>query len=173
MHSPTYTRGFMDKLAELNKSAKQSVYAKEIDDYMKERDRKDGIKKVKPYVQTDSLKGNIKNTISRAGDYLGSLGRGLAAAGGVTALRAGENAFTLATWAPELLDSIILGKILGVDEGRGALGRAIGNIHRKIDSKVHDVRSWSDDYDYVNRIPGRLNKFLHGTVSDSLGGFVG
>jgi hypothetical protein len=166
MHSPAYTHGFMDKLAEMNKSAKQSVYADELDKFFKQRDEELGVPKRKPYRQGSS-------PLSRAKEYAGSLGRGLAAAGGAAALRTGENLFTLATWVPELADSLILGKMLGVDEGRGALGRALGNFHRSIDRKVHGLRNWSDKYDYEHRIPGHLNKFLHGAGADVLGGFAG
>jgi hypothetical protein len=167
MSSRAYILGFMDKLAD---AAKDRA---DMNSYFAAKDKANGVQEPVPYKTPETFGDAVKYMGGRAKAHLGSLGRGVLSAAGVTGLRAGQGLAELGLWIPSMADKLLFGTLMGIDEGRGMTGRMLGNFHRGIDRKVHALRKWSDDYDYRNRIGGRFNRFLNGAAADAVGGFMG
>lgn len=173
MDSAAYKLGFVVKLAELNKAALSVEARNALNAYSDEQDKRLGYRPRIHRKTPRGFKDTLKYTGQRAMDYIGSLGRGAASAAGVAGLRATEGGVNMATWFPELADSLIFGKMMGIDEGRGLIGRKLGKFHRSIDSKVHALRKWSDMYDYEHDVGSGFNRMLNGAVADTAGKFIG
>lgn len=179
----TYSLGFTEKLAELNKSAK-SLYEmtpKELSKALEadsriERDRKSKIKEriVDPIPHT--FKDELKHIGHRAYVNSASLARGLAASAGVLAARTGEGVFDMASFMPATADKLLFGSLAGVNDGQGFLGRKLGKLHRKVDRFVDKLRTTSSDYDYQNNVLDKirkLNTLTNGSAADATGSFLG
>lgn len=173
MRSKAYITGFMDKLAEYEKSAGNAEIAKALNAQYAKEDEERGVLKRKPFKNPTTFGGELKYLGDRALTHVNSFGRGLASALGVAGLRAGHGALEMATWIPALADDIVMGKLIGVDEGRGITGRLRGKLGRNVDRAVHSVRKWSDDYDYEHNVGGGLNRFMNGALADVVGGVAG
>lgn len=176
----------MDKLAELSKLSAASVArsgsnaqapssdpkaAREA--YWAEQDKKNGIVEPEPYAKPRNFREQLAYTGSRLGKNILSLGMGAGSALGVAGLRALQGGAKMLAWAPLMADEFVFGKAMGVGGGRGLFGRYVGKADRWVDSLVHGVRQWSSDYDYKNRINGSFNRFMNGTLADTLGSFAG
>lgn len=172
-----YRRGFMDKLAEFSKlagRAEDEAYAAAgRKAYWAAEDKKNGVVEPEPYVRPEGFKQELAYSASRLGKKLHSTGRGLLAGLGNMLQRGAQGAIDFGLWLPLTADELINGKLLGIDEGRGAYGRLKGKMDRMFDSGVHGLRQWSEDYDYRNRINGRFNRFVAGKGADMAGAFAG
>lgn len=172
-----YRRGFMDKLAEFSKLAGRAednaIAAAGRKAYWAAEDKKNGVVEPEKYVQPTTLKGHLAYGARRLGKNISSLGRAGMAATWNTLNRGVQGAIDFGMWVPLLADEYVNGKLLGIDEGRGVLGRVKGDLDRAFDRNVHAARQWSSDYDYRNRINGGFNRFLTGKGSDMAGAFLG
>lgn len=173
MSNTAYKLGFILKMAELNKSALSEAAKNALRSYNLEQDKKNGLPTRVVRKPPTTFGETLKYKGQRAMDYLGSTGRGLASALGVTGVRALQGGTQVITGIPGLADKLIFGSLMGIDEGRGLLGRRLGKMNRAFDSKVHSLRKWVDDYDYKYRLNNKLNRLLNGAVADTAGSFIG
>lgn len=126
-----------------------------------------------PINTPDTLGGAIKLKGKRALKHLASLGVGTGTAVASTALRGADSFLDLLGWPIRLADDLVLGKLMGIDEGNGLLGRLSAKRRRKIDNLIHSVRDVSARYDHENAIDSKFNRFLNGPAADALGTFIG
>ena len=173
MDSAAYKLGFAIKMAELSKSALSQEARTALLSYSAEEDRKLGYRPKTVRLKPNTFREALSQTKQRAKDYMGSFGRGLASTAGITGLRAAQSGVGLTLWVPEMVDSALFGKLMGIDEGRGLLGRKLGKFNRAIDSRVHSLRNWSDRYDYAHDVGSGFNHFMNGTLADASGRFLG
>lgn len=172
-HDNAYRLGFLKKLAEYEKAALSDKAKAALTSSWKAQDKANGVVERKPYRNPETFVDTLKYKGNRLLTHAKSTGRGMASALGVAGMRAAQGAVDIATWIPRLADNLVFGKLMGIDEGRGLVGRQFGKFDRFVDSKVHKVRKWSDDYDYANRVGGGFNRFLNGTLADTAGTFIG
>ena len=174
MSNTAYRLGFIMKLAELKKTALSEDARSALRSYIQEENKqKGGVPDRVPLRFPKTFKESLQYKGERLKNYLGSTGRGLASAAGVAGIRGLQGGLQMATGIPEIIDSILFGRIMGFDEGRGLLGRRLGKMNRAFDSKVHSLRKWVDDYDYKYRLNSGFNRFMNGALADSVGGFIG
>lgn len=183
MHKIAYKKGFKDAILGLKKEAQKLLAQMTPEEQQKATAASQALKKIKKTEMERYARDKVedpqtfrevaKDIKNRFSLHAKSLGRATAAALGVTALRGANTAFNFATYIPAAADKLIFGKMLGVGNGQGLMGRNLANLDRYVDSKVNKLRRWSSDYDYKHRINGSFNRFLTGTAADVVGNFGG
>lgn len=176
MKTNAYTLGFLHKIADYEKSALSDATKEERRDRWLEEDRKrSGAPNKKYKLPKRTALGKLSELPGDLRRNIGSILRGAASATTIAGIRGTQAAVNYAAWAPLLVDSYLFGKLIGVDEGRGVLGRLKGGIDRDIDRAVHKLRRTVSRYDEKrnNELIGAWNKFLTGGTADAVGNIAG
>lgn len=181
MNNTLYNTGFLDGLALLEKKAQKSKH--EMTDEEKARAAAYAAERAKardaatpkriPYKVPQSIREELSQAGTNLKHRLISLGKGATSAAKTMGMRALNTAANYALWLPSIADQYIFGKLIGVDNGKGLLGRGMANFDRWTDKKISKWRRESSDYDYIHRIGGGFNRFLTGTAADFAGSTLG